>query len=108
MILVPWVVKSIYHFVTVEKKDTMFIFIFPFLLTRFIGNQIWISLNRYITAKGKNRIVNKTIEFEQVDRERDWSFSSTLLLYIINAHVKFFLEYIYTKLDAWLLQKYPL
>ncbi|XP_023757496.1 very-long-chain aldehyde decarbonylase CER1 isoform X1 [Lactuca sativa] len=91
MILVPWVVKSIYHFVTVEKKDTMFIFIFPFLLTRFIGNQIWISLNRYITAKGKNRIVNKTIEFEQVDRERDWDdqiIFNGLLFYVGN----YFLE----------------
>ncbi|KAL8227926.1 hypothetical protein R6Q57_015510 [Mikania cordata] len=37
-----------------------------------LNNQFWISLSRYKSAKGKNRIVDKTIEFEQVDRERDW------------------------------------
>ncbi|XP_071705648.1 very-long-chain aldehyde decarbonylase CER1-like [Rutidosis leptorrhynchoides] len=46
--------------------------IFPFLLIRMLNNQFWISLSRYKTAKGKSRIVDKTIEFEQVDRERDW------------------------------------
>uniref|UniRef100_A0A7N2LG43 Uncharacterized protein n=1 Tax=Quercus lobata TaxID=97700 RepID=A0A7N2LG43_QUELO len=34
--------------------------------------KIWISISRYQTAKGKNRIVDKSIEFKQVDRERNW------------------------------------
>ncbi|XP_019187912.1 PREDICTED: protein ECERIFERUM 1-like isoform X2 [Ipomoea nil] len=37
-----------------------------------LHNQLWISLSRYRTAKGDNRIVDKGIEFEQVDRERNW------------------------------------
>ncbi|KAK7815438.1 protein eceriferum 1 [Quercus suber] len=37
-----------------------------------LHNQIWISLSRYWTAKGKNSIVDKSIEFEQVDRESSW------------------------------------
>ncbi|WKA05181.1 hypothetical protein VitviT2T_023161 [Vitis vinifera] len=37
-----------------------------------LHNQLWISLSRHRTAKGNNRIVDKGIEFEQVDRERNW------------------------------------
>lgn len=59
---------------TSDAKDRDFgaTLIFPFLLLRMLNNQFWISLSRYKTAKGENRIVDKTIEFEQVDRERDW------------------------------------
>ena len=74
MILAPWVVKSYYDYMiaNANEKDITGVFIFPFLLTRMLDNQMWISFSRYKTAKGKNRIVDKTIEFEQVDRERDW------------------------------------
>ncbi|KAJ9565727.1 hypothetical protein OSB04_001693 [Centaurea solstitialis] len=74
VILAPWVVKSYYDYMIADAnaKDPTAFFIFPFLLTRMLGNQIWISFSRYKTAKGKSRIVDKTIEFEQVDRERDW------------------------------------
>ncbi|KAI3495094.1 hypothetical protein L1887_37247 [Cichorium endivia] len=91
VVLAPWVVKSMYEFVTAEKKDIMSAFVFPFLLTRMLGNQFWISLNRYITAKGKNRIVNKTIEFEQVDRERDWDdqiILNGLVFYVVNYYLE--------------------
>ncbi|GAY60795.1 hypothetical protein WN944_003840 [Citrus x changshan-huyou] len=37
-----------------------------------LHNQKWINLSRYRTAKGSNRIVDKAIEFEQVERERNW------------------------------------
>ncbi|CAI9103412.1 OLC1v1001883C1 [Oldenlandia corymbosa var. corymbosa] len=46
--------------------------ILPFLVLRILHNQLWISLSRYRTAEGKNRIVDKSIEFEQIDRERNW------------------------------------
>nr|GEX27829.1 protein eceriferum 1-like [Tanacetum cinerariifolium] len=74
LVLAPFVLKSIYDFVTMDdnKRDVNQLLIFPLLLTRMLNNQIWISLSRYMTAKGKNRIVDKTIEFEQVDRERNW------------------------------------
>ncbi|KVH97214.1 Fatty acid hydroxylase [Cynara cardunculus var. scolymus] len=74
VVLAPWVIKCTYDFMTADanKRDYGVMSIFPFLLVRMLNNQFWISLSRYKTAKGTNRIVDKTIEFEQVDRERDW------------------------------------
>lgn len=42
------------------------------MLFRLLHNQLWISYSRYRTAKGKNLIVDRSLEFEQVDRERNW------------------------------------
>lgn len=39
---------------------------------RMIHHQMWISVSRYRTAKGDNRILDRSIEFDQVDRERNW------------------------------------
>ncbi|KAM4072410.1 hypothetical protein ACJW30_11G131700 [Castanea mollissima] len=74
VILVPWVVHSTYSMIVKGEGETDLVYFltFPFLLVRMIHNQIWISISRYQTAKGKNRIVDKSIEFEQVDRERNW------------------------------------
>ncbi|KAJ8539857.1 hypothetical protein K7X08_014109 [Anisodus acutangulus] len=75
LILAPFMGHSIYSFFISKdesKKDIGYIIILPFLLLRVIQNQIWISLSRYRTAKGNNRIVDKSIEFDQVDRERNW------------------------------------
>ncbi|KAK2968504.1 hypothetical protein RJ640_027554, partial [Escallonia rubra] len=74
VVLAPWVVHSMYSYMTKDERerDLSNFLIFPFLWTRMLHNQIWISLSRYITAKGKHRIVDKSIEFEQIDRERDW------------------------------------
>ncbi|KAL8495777.1 hypothetical protein ACS0TY_019765 [Phlomoides rotata] len=74
IVLAPWVAHSTYSYMVKDKseRDLTHLIIFPFLLTRMIHNQIWISLSRYRTAKGSNRIVDKNIEFEQVDRERNW------------------------------------
>ncbi|GMY22926.1 protein ECERIFERUM 1-like [Fagus crenata] len=74
VILTPWVVHSTYALVMKgeRERDYGYFLIFPFLLLRMLHNQIWISISRYQTAKGKNRIVDKGLEFEQVDRERNW------------------------------------
>lgn len=74
IVLAPWAVHSTYSYLTKDENERDFsnFLIFPFLLLRMLHNQIWISLSRYQTAKGKNRILDKTIEFEQVDRERNW------------------------------------
>ncbi|KAE8009183.1 hypothetical protein FH972_005634 [Carpinus fangiana] len=74
VILAPWVVHSTYTFMAKREseRDLFNLFVFPFLLVRMLHNQLWISLSRYRTAKGNNRIVDKGIEFEQVDRERNW------------------------------------
>ncbi|GJM85547.1 hypothetical protein PR202_ga02008 [Eleusine coracana subsp. coracana] len=52
--------------------DLAFALILPSLLLRMVHNQIWISIARYQTARSKHRIVDRGIEFEQVDRERGW------------------------------------
>ena len=50
------------------------------MLWRLIHSQIWISYSRYRTAK--LRIVDKSIEFEQVDRERDWYVFIAIFLFV--------------------------
>ncbi|KAJ0475621.1 putative fatty acid hydroxylase [Helianthus annuus] len=89
VVLVPWVVKSVYDFMTmdVNTRDSTTILIFLLLLTRMLHNQIWISFSRYKTAKGQNRIVDKNIELEQVDRERNWDDQIILngfVYYLVN------------------------
>uniref|UniRef100_A0A0D3B5G6 Fatty acid hydroxylase domain-containing protein n=1 Tax=Brassica oleracea var. oleracea TaxID=109376 RepID=A0A0D3B5G6_BRAOL len=52
--------------------------------------QMWISFARYKIAKGTKRIVNKSIEFDQVDRERTWDdqvIFNTLVIYLAKVYV---------------------
>ncbi|KGN56664.1 hypothetical protein Csa_011719 [Cucumis sativus] len=89
VILAPWVVHSIYQYVVKDEteRDVSCLVIFPFLLWRIIHNQIWISLSRYRTAKGNARILDKGIEFDQVDREGNWDdqiLLTGLLLYVVS------------------------
>ncbi|XP_058224196.1 very-long-chain aldehyde decarbonylase CER1-like [Rhododendron vialii] len=89
VVLAPWVVHSVYSFATKNgsERDNVSILILPFLLWRAIHNQIWISISRHRTAKGSNRIVDKSIDFEQVDRESNWDdqiLLNGLLFYIAN------------------------
>ncbi|CAI9765110.1 unnamed protein product [Fraxinus pennsylvanica] len=74
LVLAPWAIQETYSFIVSDEseRDLSHFLIFPFLLLRMLHNQIWISLSRYNTARGTSRIVDKTIEFEQVDRERNW------------------------------------
>ncbi|CAI9102121.1 OLC1v1000340C1 [Oldenlandia corymbosa var. corymbosa] len=74
VVLAPWVVHSIYSFVAKDEsqRDLGNLLVFPVLLWRALHNQIWISISRHRTANGKNRIVDKPIEFDQVDRESNW------------------------------------
>ncbi|GMH00668.1 hypothetical protein Nepgr_002507 [Nepenthes gracilis] len=92
VILAPWVAQSIYHFATKgEERDLANFLIFPGMMWRMIHNQIWISLSRYRTSKGKNRIVDKSIEFEQIDRERNWDdqiIFNGILLYLANLFIR--------------------
>ncbi|XP_021286620.1 protein ECERIFERUM 1-like isoform X3 [Herrania umbratica] len=74
VILAPWLVHSAYSWATNagNEKDLANFLIFIFLTTRILHCQIWVSYSRYRTAKGTNRIVDKGIDFEQVDRESNW------------------------------------
>jgi hypothetical protein len=86
-----------------SERDVSTSLIFPFLLWRVIHNQIWITLSRYRTAKGNNRILDKGIEFDQVDRERDWYVVNFLNYYFCDKRWIIYLErtkFIYFFLDA--------
>ncbi|KMS99859.1 hypothetical protein BVRB_1g017110 [Beta vulgaris subsp. vulgaris] len=73
VIVAPFAIHSIYLYVVgSEDRDLGYLAIIPFMLWRMLHNQIWISFSRYRTAKGNNLIVDKSLEFEQVDRERNW------------------------------------
>lgn len=93
MILAPWAIHSTYSFLVKEKdeRDLGYFLIFPFLLLRMLHNQIWISFSRYKTAKGSNRIVDKGIEFEQVDRESNW----LLYIYLLSQRINIFSIFFY-------------
>ncbi|KAJ8538569.1 hypothetical protein K7X08_027790 [Anisodus acutangulus] len=87
VVLAPFVVHSTYsYFMSKEesRRDIAYLLIFPLLILRMIHYQIWISLCRYRTAKGDYRIVDKSIEFDQIDIERNWDdqiIFSALLFY---------------------------
>lgn len=74
LVLVPAVLHTAHRVVTKGwgDLDPAYATMLPALLLRMIHNQIWISLSRYQTARRKNVIVDRSIEFEQVDRERSW------------------------------------
>ncbi|KAJ9680386.1 hypothetical protein PVL29_019650 [Vitis rotundifolia] len=83
-----FILHSIYTLIIKDGKerDPVYVLFFPFLLWRTLHNQIWISLARYRTAKGNNRIVDKSIEFEQVDRESNWDdqiLLNGILFYVV-------------------------
>ena len=79
-----------------SKRDLFNFFILPFLLWRMLHNQIWISISRYRTAKGNNLLVDKSLQFEQVDREQNWS--------VLFIHINIKLMFIYIKMGMdWIL-----
>lgn len=74
-LVAPWAAHSAYKFVTAsrpEERDMLSFFVLPTLLLRLLYSQLWITVSRYQTARSKNRIVNKSLDFDQVDRERNW------------------------------------
>lgn len=80
VVLLPWAVPGLQMMINAARKgnegwrevDIGYILIFPFLLLRMLHNQIWITLSRFQTARSPHRIVDRSIDFEQVDRERNW------------------------------------
>ncbi|KAK3433839.1 hypothetical protein EUGRSUZ_D01120 [Eucalyptus grandis] len=88
-ILAPWVVQGTHQFIAKGpgERDFSYFLILPFILERMLHNQIWISLSRHRTAKGNNRILERGIEFEQVDRESNWDdqiLLTAILLYMVH------------------------
>ncbi|TVU15286.1 hypothetical protein EJB05_38798 [Eragrostis curvula] len=74
LVLAPAVLHTAHRVATKGwgDLDPAYATMLPALLLRMIHNQIWISLSRYQTARRKNLIVDRSIDFEQVDRERSW------------------------------------
>ncbi|PPS09702.1 hypothetical protein GOBAR_AA10947 [Gossypium barbadense] len=92
IILGPWVMETIYSIMVKDPQewDLTNFTVIPFMLWRMLHNQLWISLSRYRTAKGTNRIVDKGIEFDQVDRERNWDdqiLFNGILFFLANKYV---------------------
>ncbi|CAL5193348.1 unnamed protein product [Lathyrus oleraceus] len=84
VILTPWVAHSTYSFIWTQP-DPVYHLVFPYIFIRMLHNQIWISISRYQTSKGKCKIIDKGIEFEQVDRETNWDdqiLLTALMIYI--------------------------
>ncbi|XP_047969214.1 very-long-chain aldehyde decarbonylase CER1-like [Salvia hispanica] len=101
IVLAPWVLHSLYYVATKGKNelDYTYLLILPFLLSRALHNQIWISISRHRNAKGSNKIVDRAIEFEQVDRESNWDdqiLLNGLLFYIFSSFLP-----IASSLPAW-------
>ncbi|KAI4353959.1 hypothetical protein L6164_002874 [Bauhinia variegata] len=88
-ILAPMAIHSTYSFFAQDKseRDLTSMLILPFLLWRMLHNQIWITISRHQTAKGVSRIVDKGLEFEQVDKEGNWDdqiLLNGILYYLVN------------------------
>jgi aldehyde decarbonylase len=74
LVLAPWVVHGC-HLAATEgwrELDLGYIAILPSMLLRALHDQAWITVSRLHNARGKRQIVDRGIEFDQVDRERNW------------------------------------
>ncbi|GFP90458.1 protein eceriferum 1 [Phtheirospermum japonicum] len=91
IVLGPWAMQSLYSVAMATKGrdlDYTNLAMIPFVLLRALHNQIWISFSRHRTARGDNRILDRPIEFDQVDRESNWDdqiLLQGLLFYIANS-----------------------
>ncbi|ESQ52415.1 hypothetical protein EUTSA_v10016375mg [Eutrema salsugineum] len=83
LVLTPLVIDGIYSYATMRDHDKLMVV--ALMMWRIVHSQVWISFARYQAAKGTKRIVNKSIEFDQVDRERTWDdqiIFNTLIFYL--------------------------
>ncbi|KAJ4903811.1 Protein CER1-like 2 [Raphanus sativus] len=88
LVLAPLVIDSIYSYATIRDHEKLLVM--ALMVWRIVHSQVWISFARYRTAKGTKRIVNKSIEFDQVDRERTWDdqiIFNTLIAYLTKVYM---------------------
>ncbi|KAL4186526.1 hypothetical protein AMTRI_Chr09g34380 [Amborella trichopoda] len=66
------------------------VFVFFFFFAKLIHGQLWISLARFQTARSKHLILSKGLDFQLVDRERNWDdhvILNGLLFYLANLYL---------------------
>nr|VDD15362.1 unnamed protein product [Brassica oleracea] len=88
LVLAPLVIDSIYSYATIRDHEKLLVM--ALMVWRIVHSQVWISFSRYQTAKGTKRIVDKSIEFDQVDRERTWDdqiIFNTLIAYLTKVYM---------------------
>uniref|UniRef100_M4DKX8 Fatty acid hydroxylase domain-containing protein n=1 Tax=Brassica campestris TaxID=3711 RepID=M4DKX8_BRACM len=88
LVLAPLVIDSIYSYATMRDHEKLLVV--ALMVWRIVHSQVWISFSRYRTAKGTKRIVDKSIEFDQVDRERTWDdqiIFNTLIAYLAKVYM---------------------
>ncbi|KAJ6821460.1 protein ECERIFERUM 1 isoform X1 [Iris pallida] len=100
VVIAPWVVKGFQPMLEALWKgkkgkeawsevEVVYLLIFPLLLLRMLHNQVWISLSRFQTARATHLIVDRSLDFEQIDRERTWDDQ------IIFNGILFYIGYMY-------------
>ncbi|XP_003574039.2 protein ECERIFERUM 1 [Brachypodium distachyon] len=92
LVLAPWVAHGFHQLATKgwRETDLGYIAILPSMLLRALHNQAWITVSRLQNARGRKQIVDRGIEFEQVDRERNWDdqiILSAILFYLGALHL---------------------
>ncbi|XP_078427821.1 very-long-chain aldehyde decarbonylase GL1-4-like [Wolffia australiana] len=92
LLLAPMAAQTAYHLseTRLEEVDSSNVLILPMHLLRAIHGQLWISWARFQTARSKHRIVHKSLDFDQVDRERNWDdqlLLTTILFYLANMFI---------------------
>lgn len=79
LVLAPWVLHGCHKMATAKElgeKDVAYLSVLPFMLLRILHSQVWLTISRLMDARGnRRRIVERGIEFEQVDRENNWFVS---------------------------------
>ncbi|KAM0950466.1 putative fatty acid hydroxylase [Dioscorea sansibarensis] len=88
LLLAPWAVDGAHKAIRDGwNVDLTYLAILPVLLSRVLHNQVWISLSRFQNARSKHRIQDRSLDFDQVDRESNWDdqiLFSGLISYVIN------------------------
>ena len=101
--MAPFAAQTIYQLVRnpASKIDMVNLLIILLQLLRAFHSLVWISWARFQTASSKHRIIHRSLEFEQVDRERNWY--SILLSLAISGNFPFNFYFNFCRDDQLLL-----
>ncbi|KAJ0967534.1 hypothetical protein J5N97_024451 [Dioscorea zingiberensis] len=107
LLLAPWVFHGLHRAMKEGwEVDLGYLVIFPSLLVRMVHNQAWISLSRFQNARSKHRILDRSIEFDQVDRERNWDdqiLFNGFLFYIGHMFISDATNLPIWRMDGWII-----